>query len=320
MPNAGASSSRKNRERGGLSPSRAGSSRAPSPLTKEALSFLQFCRLEKGLSANTLDAYQGDLERFSIFAHPSPISPEVVRGYLDSLYAAKLSSRSIARHLTTLRNFSAFLEREGLISGDPVGSVPLPRQARRLPKRLSETEVEALLAPVAEQTQESLRDRAMMHLAYASGLRVSELCRAELRGLDLERGLIRVLGKGNKQRLVPVGREALAAVEEYLRHGRGKLLGARPSPFLFVTARGGPMTRQRFWQIIAARGKAAGIAQPLTPHLMRHTFATHLLEHGADLRSVQTMLGHADISTTQIYTHVLQSRLRQTVEAHHPRA
>jgi len=320
MPKAGASSSRLSRGRGGCTPLR----QANALLLPEAVSFLHFCRLEKGLAANTIEAYQRDLERFCAFAPHSLPSPETVRGYLDSLYAAELSSRSIARHLTTLRNFSAFLEREGRLSGDPVGSIPLPRQARRLPKRLSETEVDALLAAGPVITPESLRDRAMLHVAYASGLRVSELCKAELRGLDLERGLIRVLGKGNKQRLVPVGREAIAVLEEYLRAGRGQLLtgklGARPSAFLFVTARGGAMTRQRFWQIIAARGRAVGITQRLTPHLMRHTFATHLLEHGADLRSVQTMLGHADISTTQIYTHVLQSRLRQTVEAHHPRA
>ena len=316
MQKAGASSSRSIRGRGGVSPLR----QTDALISSEALLFLQFCRLEKGLAQNTLEAYRRDLERFCIFSKHSLPSPETVRGYLDSLYAAELSSSSIARHLTTLRNFSAFLEREGKITGDPVGSIPLPRQARRLPKRLSETEVEALLGPHLETTPETLRDRAMLHLAYASGLRVTELCQAELRGLDLERGLVRVLGKGNKHRLVPVGRQAITVLEEYLRHGRGQLLGAGPSPTLFVTARGGAMTRQRFWQIIAARGRAVGITQRLTPHLMRHTFATHLLEHGADLRSVQTMLGHADISTTQIYTHVLQSKLRRTVEAHHPRA
>jgi integrase/recombinase XerD len=316
MPKVGASAIRGSRGAGGLSPSR-----QPEPaLRAEALSFLQFCRLEKGLSTNTLEAYRRDLERFGIFAQNSLPSPAAVRGYLDSLYSAKLSSRSIARHLTTLRNYSAFLQREEKLSGDPVGTIPLPRPTRRLPKRLSEPEMEALLAPAIPETAESLRDRAMLHLAYASGLRVSELCKAEMRGLDLERGLIRVSGKGNKQRLVPVGRHALTALEEYLRNGRGRLMGARPSAFLFITSRGGPMTRQRFWQIVSARGRAAGIRQALTPHLLRHTFATHLLEHGADLRSVQTMLGHADISTTQIYTHVLQSRLRQTVEAHHPRA
>jgi integrase/recombinase XerD len=239
---------------------------------------------------------------------------------MSSLYKDGLSSRSIARHITTLRNYSSFLQREGLLNEDIVGSVPLPRQWQRLPKRLSIEEVDSLLAAPPDDTAAGLRDAAMLQLLYASGLRVSELCRVELRGLDFEMGVVRVLGKGNKQRLVPVGRQAIAAIRQYLEQGRGALLRNRQSPFLFVTARGGPMTRQRFWQIISGYGSRAGIRQPITPHLLRHSFATHLLERGADLRSVQSMLGHADISTTQIYTHVLQSRLRRTVEEHHPRA
>ncbi len=160
----------------------------------------------------------------------------------------------------------------------------------------------------------------MLELLYACGTRVSELCSVELRGLDLEMGILRVNGKGGKQRLIPVGKAAVAAIGDYLRTGRGALLKGRVNPYLFVTSQGGPMTRQAFWHLMKRYGLRAGIVQPLTPHLLRHTFATHLLDGGADLRSVQTMLGHADISTTQIYTHVLRSRLRKTVDEHHPRA
>jgi integrase/recombinase XerD len=289
-------------------------------LSKQVVSFLSFCRLEKGLSTNTLDAYRRDLARFEKTRPDSLPSTESVSKYIDSLYRAGLSSRSIARHITTLRNYTAYLQREGLLIEDPVGSLPLPRQWQRLPKRLSLEEVDGLLAAPHDDTAAGLRDAAMLQLLYASGLRVSELCHVELRGLDLEMGIVRVLGKGNKQRLVPVGREAIAAVRQYLDQARGSLLKGRQSAFLFLTARARPMTRQRFWQIISGYGRRAGIRQPITPHLLRHSFATHLLERGADLRSVQSMLGHADISTTQIYTHVLQSRLRRTVEEHHPRA
>jgi integrase/recombinase XerD len=293
---------------------------AGAELSAEVLSFLTFCRMEKGLAPNSLEAYRRDLARFSALAGPGLPTADSVAAYVDSLYGAGLSSRSIARHLTTLRNYCAFLQREGRLAGDPVSNLALPRQWQKLPKRLSHADIDRLLEVPDAGKPEGLRDRAMLQLLYASGLRVSELCTVLLGAVDLGGGLVRVTGKGNKQRLTPMGRHAAAAIEGYLRHGRGKLLKGSSSPHLFVTARGGPMTRQRFWQIVSSHGRRAGIHQPITPHLLRHSFATHLLEGGADLRSVQTMLGHADISTTQIYTHVIQSRLRKTVEEHHPRA
>lgn len=286
-------------------------------------SFLDFCRVEKGLAPNSILSYRQDLTRFSRFCRKSaPDAPpaEAVRAYLDSLYAGNLSSRSIARHLTTLRNLFHFLLQEGKLSVDPVSVIPLPRQWRTIPKRLSAAEVEALLAAPPLDTPTGLRDRAMLQLLYASGPRVSELCGILLRDINLDLGVLRVTGKGNKQRLIPVGKSAIASVRLYLQSGRGQLLKARLSPYLFVTNRGGPITRQGFWKLIHLYGLKAGIPQTITPHLLRHTFATHLLEGGADLRSLQTMLGHADIGTTQVYTHVLRKRLRDTVDRHHPRA
>ena len=286
--------------------------------------FLDFCRIEKGLAVNSVSAYARDLGHFAGCLRDSGSTEvsgaELVRRYLDRLYSEGLSSRTIARRLTTLRNFHGFLIREGVLDTDPLAGIPLPRQWQLLPKLLSLEEIDSLLAAPPAGTPLGLRDRAMLHLLFASGPRVSELCGLELRDIDLEMGVLRVLGKGNKQRLVPVGKAALAAVGEYLRTGRGLLLKGRSSRFLFVTARGGRLTRQGFWKLIGRYGRLAAVSRPITPHLLRHSFATHLLERGADLRSVQAMLGHADISTTQIYTHVLRSRLRQVVDGHHPRA
>jgi integrase/recombinase XerD len=290
----------------------------PSAVSSQVLEFLDFCRVEKGLSANTIEAYRRDLSRYCALGAGE--SAEAIAAYLDALYASGLASRSIARHLTTLRNYFGFLNREGRLAIDPLATIPAPRHARPLPKRLHPDDVEKLLSAPDRTRATGLRDRAMLQLLYACGTRVSELCTVELRGLNLELGVLRVNGKGGKQRLIPVGKAALAAVTDYLRHGRGPLLKGRANPYLFVTAQGGPMTRQSFWHLIKRYGRQAGIAQSITPHLLRHTFATHLLDGGADLRSVQTMLGHADISTTQIYTHVLRSRLRKTVDEHHPRA
>jgi len=281
--------------------------------------FLDFCRIEKGLSQNSMEAYRRDLEKCLSFTKVLP-DQEGLRSYIDSLYANGLAGRSIARHMTTLRNFYGFLLREGQIETDPTALLPLPKQWKNLPKYLNTQEVEGLLAAPDENRATGLRDRAMMELLYATGLRVSELCQVQLSDLDHESGLIRVTGKGNKQRIVPVGAKALSAVAEYLAGPRGKLLRGRGSPYLFVTARGTRMTRQAFWKLLAGHGKKVGIFRRLSPHVVRHSFATHLLEGGADLRSVQMMLGHADISTTQIYTHVMRPRLRKTVEEHHPRA
>jgi integrase/recombinase XerD len=290
-------------------------------------SFLHFCRAEKGLSVNTLDAYRRDLgglgqwlaklnEKRSLAA----ISLDDLRRYLDHLQRRKLSNRSIARQVTTLRGLFGFLLEEGKLSRNPAELLASPKIGASLPKYLDHERVGQLIEAPDSGTATGLRDRAMLDLLYATGLRVSELIKLRVADLDEYQGIVRVIGKGDKQRLVPVGKAALAAIEEYRAQQREQLLGGRVSPFLFVTARGTSMTRQGFWKLLRGHGKQAGIFRSLSPHVLRHTFATHLLEGGADLRSVQTMLGHADIGTTQIYTHVMRSRLRQTIDKHHPRA
>ncbi len=286
-----------------------------------AARYLDFCRVEKGLSANSIDAYSTDLAGFSkFFEDGAAPGTEEIRTYIDHLYQRKLSNRSIARHLTTLRNFYGFLLREGAIDRDPTEHLKAPRQWQTIPKYLNAGEIDSLLDAPEDSKPTGLRDRAMLHLLYATGLRVSELCRTGISDLNLEMGVLRTMGKGRKQRLIPVGRQAIQAVEAYLRNGRPALLKGRASRYLFVTARGGCLTRQAFWKLMGGHGRKAGIFRNLSPHVLRHSFATHLLEHGADLRSVQVMLGHADISTTQIYTHVMRSRLRDTIQEHHPRA
>ncbi len=290
----------------------------------EIQTFLEYCRIEKGLSDNTLQAYGRDLRRFAELCPPQTPGtfPDAAAlgHYLEALYKEGLDSRSVARHLTTLRGFCRFLLREGRISKDPTALLSLPRQWQNLPKYLSIDEIDRLLSAPDLSTPAGLRDRAMMEILYGAGLRVSELCALQISDLDERFGLVRVTGKGNKQRIVPVGQAALDAVAEYRRLGRPALLKERASKYLFVTARGGKLTRQGFWKLLGNHGKRAGIFERLSPHTVRHSFATHLLEGGAGLRSVQTMLGHVDITTTQIYTHVLRSRLRKTLDEHHPRA
>ena len=286
--------------------------------------YLDFCRIEKGLAENSLAAYRRDLEKFTAFlgdhCEGQLPGPEGMGRYIDSLYRSGLASRSIARHLATLRGFCGFLLREGAIVEDPTVFLVAPKQWTNLPKYLNSSQINKLVEAPKNAKLTGVRDRAMLELLYAAGLRVSELCQVELSDLNPEMGVLRITGKGGKQRIVPVGRTALQSVSQYLESARPGLLRGRASRYLFVTARGGRLSRQAFWKLLAIHGKQAGIFHGLTPHVMRHTFATHLLEGGADLRSVQTMLGHADISTTQIYTHVLRSRLKKTVEEHHPRA
>ena len=291
-------------------------------LPGEMLAFLNFCRIEKGLSVNSLEAYALDLAKWSAFRghSPDPAGADDLRRYLDHLYQSGLSQRSIARHLTTLRGLFGFLLREGKIATDPTEHLGAPKQWQTIPKFMNLEDIEKIIQAPDTANPTGLRDRAMLELLYATGLRVSELCRLGLGDCNPDLGVVRTTGKGNKQRLVPVGKQALKAVAVYLESGRPALLKGRASRYLFVTARGSCMTRQGFWKLLALHGKKAGIFHGLTPHVLRHSFATHLLEGGADLRSVQVMLGHSDISTTQIYTHVMRSRLRQTVEEHHPRA
>jgi integrase/recombinase XerD len=293
-----------------------------SPLIEE---YLNFCRVEKGLAANSLAAYRRDLERLARFCSSRGLPPQTARsedllGFVDSLYKSKLSSRSIARYLTSARNFYLYLLRQKQIAADPTAGISSPRQWKQLPKFLTLEEVDRLLEAPDTSTPLGSRDRAMLQLLYATGLRVSELVNVKLAHLNAELGVLRAHGKGNKERLVPVGRAALDAIESYLGDGRPRLLKGKASEYLFVTARGGRMVRQTFWHQLRKTGLTARITRPLTPHVLRHSFATHLLERGADLRSLQLMLGHADISTTQIYTHVLRDRLRQVYDQHHPRS
>jgi integrase/recombinase XerD len=293
-----------------------------SPLSLRIKSFIDYCRIEKGLANNSLAAYRRDLNRFADAFQGSDTPPgiERLRGYVQALYASGLSARSVARHITTLRNCYKYLLSEQVIDSDPTALLTSPKQWSTVPKYLNREEIDRLLGAPDTARPNGARDKAMLELLYASGLRVSELCSLDVSDLQLQLGYVRVTGKGNKQRLVPVGESALEALSRYLESVRNAILKGRTCRFLFVTSRGTRMTRQGFWKLLAAYGRQAGILRPLTPHIVRHSFATHLLDGGADLRSLQTMLGHADIGTTQIYTHVARSRLREVLEQHHPRA
>lgn len=282
-------------------------------------------RVEKGLSENTIKAYRRDLEKFAAFAQQHKLSTKHVRrrdvvDFLAMLYRQGLDSRSVARHLTTLRNFFRFALIEGYVDEDPSATIESPKFHRALPDFLSLEEVDRLLRQPDTNTVAGLRDRAMIELMYSCGLRVSELCGLRVSDLQQEEGCLRCLGKGNKERLVPVGRQALEAVQRYLRDSRPKLLGESTSPHLFLRQTGNAIDRVAYWQRLRDYGRKAGLRKRLRPHMLRHSFATHLLDRGADLRSVQIMLGHSDISTTQIYTHVVEERLKQVYKAHHPRA
>lgn len=291
-------------------------------------SFLTHVKVEKGLSANTLAAYKRDLAKFQEFAKKRKLTLDAVTrdglvDFLAGLYRAKLESRTVARHLVTLRNFFRFAQVQELISEDPSINLESPKIRRSLPGYLRLEEIERLLEQPDAKTAFGLRDRAMLEVLYSTGLRVSELTGLKVADLDSRVGSVRCIGKGDKERIVPVGRKALSTVEKYIRDGRPELVrGTRnaSSAALFVNRRGASLSRVGVWKILSAYGRQAGLRVPLTPHVLRHSFATHLLERGADLRSVQLMLGHADISTTQIYTHVVEERLKQIYKAHHPRA
>ncbi|HWE51945.1 MAG TPA: site-specific tyrosine recombinase XerD [Bryobacteraceae bacterium] len=299
-------------------------SQAESPISHGIRGFLAFSRMEKGLAQNTLEAYSRDIARFRAWAEPLTggeyPNAEILVRYVNSLYSDKLSGRSIARHLSAIRNLFRFLVAEGRLAADPTEHLSSPKQWSTIPKFLNQEQVGKLITAPDDSKATGLRNRAMVELLYATGIRVTELIQLRLSNIDFGLGLVRVTGKGNKQRIVPVHAQALEAIQNYLEHGRAALLNGRTTPYLFVTARGAGMTRQGFWTAIKVTGKKAGIFHNLSPHVMRHTFATHLLEGGADLRSLQTMLGHADLGTTEIYTHVVRSRLRDTLDRHHPRA
>ena len=291
-------------------------------------SFMMHVRVEKGLSANTISAYRRDLQKFDGFARKRKLTLESVGrnhlvDFLAGLYRQKLESRTVARQLVTLRNFFRFAQVQDLIPEDPSINLESPKIRRHLPGYLRLEEVERLLEQPDSSTPMGLRDKAMLEVLYSTGLRVSELIGLGVSDLDSKVGCVRCIGKGDKERIVPVGKKALSTVDKYLRDGRPQLLrNARASagPALFVNRRGAALSRVGVWKILSAYGRRAGLRVALTPHMLRHSFATHLLEGGADLRSVQLMLGHADISTTQIYTHVVEERLKQVYKAHHPRA
>ncbi len=291
----------------------------------EIRAFLQHSQVEKGLAANTLAAYGQDLAKLRVFLKTrdravSEVDRDDVLDFLSSLYRSKVSSRTVSRHLVTLRVFFRFALAEDWIREDPTLNLESPRVWKKLPGYLTPEQVERLLAAPDLATPLGIRDLAMIEVLYSTGLRVSELVSLRLNELDMSMGCARCIGKGNKERLVPVGRKALAAVRRYLAETRPAILRGRTSPFLFLSRRGSKLSRVGFWKMLKAYGRRAGLPPGLSPHKLRHSFATHLLEGGADLRSVQMMLGHADISTTQIYTHVTQERLRKIYKEHHPRA
>lgn len=288
--------------------------------------FVTHVKVEKGLSPNTISAYQRDLMKFSVFAAKRKLTVEAITrddlvDFLAGLYREKLESKSVARHLVTIRNFFRFAQVQEYIATDPSLNLESPKIRKTLPGYLRLEEIERLLAEPDAKTDLGLRDRAMLEVLYSTGLRVSELIGLRVTDLDAKVGCIRCIGKGDKERIVPAGRKAVGTVERYLRDARPKLMGKRAAnPALFVNRRGLALSRVGVWKILSLYGKRAGLRVALTPHMLRHSFATHLLERGADLRSVQLMLGHADISTTQIYTHVVEERLKQIYKAHHPRA
>lgn len=288
----------------------------------------EFCDalwLEDGLAKNTLEAYCRDLVQFAAWL-ASQRGKRLIHGdaadlqaYLGHRFRNRTRATSAARLLSSLKRFYRYCLRQGRIQSDPTLRIDSPKLPRGLPRSLTEEDVESLLAAPPVEEALGLRDKAMLETLYASGLRVSELVALKLGQVSQDMGIVRVVGKGSKERLVPLGEEALDWIRRYVTQARPELLGGRASDDLFVTARGGAMTRQMFWQLLRRYSLQAGLKKPVSPHTLRHAFATHLLNHGADLRVVQLLLGHSDISTTQIYTHVARERLKQLHAKHHPR-
>jgi integrase/recombinase XerD len=301
--------------------------KAPSEATSRVLDrFADGLWLSDGLARNTLESYRRDVRQFASWLDEVEGKALLDAGAADlqshlawQVESKRAKPRTTGRLVSSLKRFFQFAVREGLRRDDPSADLESPKLPRSLPKSLSEAEVEALLEAPDVATAQGLRDRAMLETLYASGLRVSELVGLKTIQVSLDMNVVRVLGKGSKERLTPLGEEAADWIARYQREARARLLGARKSDALFVTARGGPMTRQAFWSLIKRHARVAGIRQPISPHTVRHAFATHLINHGADLRVVQMLLGHADISTTQIYTHVARERLKALHRKHHPR-
>lgn len=288
--------------------------------------YVQYMVVERYLAKNTVESYMRDLSRFLKTENISTMQDLLLvdRGtivlYLSHLQANGLSSRSLARHLVSLRQFFRYLVGERIIVSDPVEEVESSRPDKGLPRYLHEEEVRRLLDQPDTTTLEGLRDLAMLELLYATGLRVSELVALSLNDINLDRNFVRTTGKGKKDRFIPLGDYASEALRRYLSEARGALLRGRSSPYCFVSRRGRLLSRQGFWKRLKAYARQAGLSPEVSPHHLRHSFATHLLEHGADLRAVQEMLGHANIATTEIYTHVLKERVRTLYDRFHPRA
>jgi len=287
--------------------------------------FLDALWSERGLSQNTLAAYGRDLKAFSLWLHKQgktfhQISTADVQAYMAFRGKNKCKATTLARTVSSLRRFYRYQLRENRIESDPTALIESPKLGRSLPSTLTESQIDALLEAPDVNDSLGLRDRAMLELLYATGLRVTELVSLEHSQLSLQQGVVRVIGKGNKERLVPMGDEAVSWLVDYKEEARPELMkGKGISPFLFVTKRGSGMTRQAFWYLIKRYALQIGISQKISPHTLRHAFATHLLNHGADLRVVQLLLGHSDLSTTQIYTHVAKARLQALHQMHHPR-
>lgn len=286
--------------------------------------FLHYLEVEKGLSDNTITAYRRDIQKLESYARGRKkklerLGTSEIRDFLRDLHRRGLAHRSIARILSAVKGLYRFSAAEGRVSSDPTEQIEAARIPRGLPRYLSFDEVDKLLGAPDTSSPEGIRDKAMLETLYATGLRVSELISLELDDVHLDAGYLLCTGKGRKERIVPLGRSASRCIRDYISKAR-PALASGGSSWLFLSRRGGPMTRQRFWQIIKACGLRAGIGRKLSPHVVRHSFATHLLERGADLRSLQLMLGHANIGTTQIYTHVSRERLRKVYDQFHPRA
>lgn len=286
--------------------------------------FIEQAWFEKGLAQNTLSAYQKDLYKFASWLENKSInykttSHSTVLEYMGDLLKLGINARSSARALSCLRGFFRFLLDQGIIDKDPTHDIQNPKIGRPLPKTLSEAEVEALLKAPDIASPIGLRDKAMLELMYASGLRISELIQIEHHHLNLSQGILKVMGKGGKERILPIGEEAISWVKRYLDETSATSTSHIINTFLFTSQKGGAMTRQAFWYRVKYYTELAGITKPLSPHVIRHAFATHLLNHGADLRVVQMLLGHSDLSATQIYTHVAKERLKELHHQHHPR-
>lgn len=288
--------------------------------------FINYLAVERGLADNTLDSYNRDLNQFKVFLEKEKVEDmqkatrNVIMSYLLFLQKRGRATATVSRHLAALKSFYHFLLREKYIEKDPTANLESPKLEKKLPHVLSVHEVEMLLNQPKAIEPGGIRDKAMLELLYATGIRVSELISLDIDHINLDMGYIRCFGKGSKERIVPVGSFARKCINEYLQKARAKLIKNRGEQALFVNQHGKRLTRQGFWKIIKKYARKAGISKEITPHTLRHSFATHLLENGADLRSVQEMLGHADITTTQIYTHLTKGRLREVYAKSHPRA